>query len=265
MPILLPIAAASDRLPAEVIGIYSFPKSGNTWLRAIIAAGLGIDTKRLQRHIPDMYHGKIVEHPIIRNRKRYFFYKSHHKDLVTEHLGQAVKNDKVIYIYRHPLDVFVSYLNFASSTVNPGLSERFQFQFEKVEDLTAEQLDTLFEQFIFFGTLQPESVAFGSYFEHVAGAFELRKRGFPIHIMRYEDLKRDFVTTAGEMFAFIGLGDVDIEATYVEADKRTAENGKFFWKRQVENYRNYLSEAQIEKFNRIYRDRLVELGYGPAA
>lgn len=32
-----------------------------------------------------------------------------------------IKTDKIVYIYRHPLDVFLSYLNFASKNVNSKL------------------------------------------------------------------------------------------------------------------------------------------------
>ena len=248
-------------LPAEVIGLYSFPKSGNTWLRQIVASALEIPANMLHKYVTDMHYGKIMQNPFVYNGKRMYIYKSHHRQLVTEHKEQVIKNSKVVYIYRHPLDVFLSYINFLSKNVNSKAPTGIQFEIESVEKLTPDQLDSLFNVFIVFGTITPQNRVFGGYFEHVFGARVLKDQGFPIHIMRYEDLHSNFDETASEMLKFLEIKNIDVKNIQEEADKRTAQDGKFFWKRQAENYRNYLSEQQIAKFNNMYAEKMAYIGY----
>jgi Sulfotransferase domain len=252
-------------LLAEVIGLYSFPKSGNTWIRQIVASALGVPANQLHRYVTDMHYSKIMQHPFIYNNKRLYIYKSHHRQLVTEHKGQVIRNTKVVYIYRHPMDVFLSYVNFVSKNAGSKATTVFQFEIESVEKLTSEQLDTLFSVYMVFGTLTPHNRLFGGYFEHVFGAFALRDKGFPIHIMRYEDLHNDFEGTVAGMLKFLQIGSANLKDIFAEADRRTAQDGKFFWKRQAENYKNYLTEQQIGKFNKTFADQLKFLGYPVSA
>ena len=251
-------------LPSEVIGLYSFPKSGNTWLRQIVASALDIPANILHKYVTDMHNGKIMQNPFIYNGKRLYIYKSHHRQLVVEHKEQKIKNDKVVYIYRHPLDVFLSYINFLSKNVNSKAPTGLQFEIESVENLSPDQLDALYNVFLVYGTITPQNRVFGGYFEHIFSAFALRDQGFPIHILEYEDLHTDFAKTASGVLEFLDIKGVDVETTRQEADKRTAQDGKFFWKRQAENYKNYLSEAQIAKFNRMYPDNMKLIGYPTA-
>src|SRR5262245_23694951 len=125
----------NEDAPPCVVGLYSFPRSGNTWLRQIVASALDIPSNMLQRFVSDMAFGQICTHPITYEDRQWYFYKSHHKTLVKEHRGQPIRTDKVVYIYRHPLDVFLSYLNFASKNVNSKVGEKLQFQIDSVENL----------------------------------------------------------------------------------------------------------------------------------
>ena len=253
----------NDDLPTTVVGLYSFPRSGNTWLRQIVAAALDIPANMLQRFLSDMAYGPIVTHPVIFQDRQWYFYKSHHKSLVTEHRGQKIKTDKVVYIYRHPMDVFLSYLNFASKNVSSKVGQVLQFQIDSVEKLSKEQLAALFSVFMTYGTITPQNRAYGGYFEHVENAFALRASGADVHIIRYEDMLNNFGPTARGMFEFLGISIGDIEAVHGEADKRTAQDGKFFWKRQSKTHEEFLTKEQIDAFNKTFRDRLIAIGYPP--
>jgi hypothetical protein len=253
----------NDDLPTTVVGLYSFPRSGNTWLRQIVAAALDIPANMLQRFLSDMAYGPIVTHPVIYQDRQWYFYKSHHKSLVTEHRGQKIKTDKVVYIYRHPMDVFLSYLNFASKNVNSKVGQVLQFQIDSVEKLSKEQLAALFSVFMTYGTITPQNRAYGGYFEHVENAFALRASGADVHIIRYEDMLNNFGPTARGMFEFLGIPVGDIEAVHGEADKRTAQDGKFFWKRQSKTHEEFLTKEQIDTFNKTFHDKLVAIGYPP--
>jgi hypothetical protein len=256
-------AEQEQELPTCVVGLYSFPRSGNTWLRQIVASALDIPANMLQRFVTDMAFGQIVTHPVVYEDRQWYFYKSHHKSLVTEHRGQQIKTDKVLYIYRHPLDVFLSYLNFASKNVNSKISQKLPFQIETVETLSKEQLGAMFSVFMTYGTITPQNRAYGGYFEHVGNAFALRNSGMPVHVMRYEDMLNDFEPTARRMFEFLGMPNVDVEAVFGEADKRTAQDGRFFWKRQSKTHEQFLSREQIDSFNKTFHDKLVAIGYPP--
>jgi hypothetical protein len=256
-------ADSKEDMPTCVVGLYSFPRSGNTWLRQIVASALDIPANMLQRFVSDMAYGQIVTHPVIYEDQQWYFYKSHHKSLVTEHRGQTIRTDKIVYIYRHPLDVFLSYLNFASKNVNSKLGEVLQFQIDSVEKLSKEKLAALFSIYMSYGTITPQNRAYGGYFEHVGNAFALRDSGANIHIMRYEDLLNNFVPTARKMFEFLGIPVADIEAVHGEADKRTAQDGKFFWKRQSKVHEEFLTKEQISAFNMAFHDKLVAIGYPP--
>lgn len=248
---------------SQVVGLYSFPKSGNTWLRAIIAGATGMPMGPgvLQKYVTDTHYGKVMENPWQFQGRDWYFYKSHHKKLLESDDGQPLVTDKVIYIYRHPLDVFMSYLNFVSRNVSPNAGKGLPFQFDSVEDLTPEQFETLFGIYLEHATLVPQNKAFGGVFEHVANFRRLAETDLPVHILRYEDLYGDFEGIVGRMMAFLGLEDIDIESVYRTADRRTKQNGKFFWKRQAENFRNYLSQDQIDRFNTRWRSEMTSLGY----
>ena len=74
--------------------------------------------------------------------------------LSREAYGRAFANDLVLYIVRHPLDVFLSQLNYVSAnvTANPNI----MLPCNSVEDVIARgDLDLYFGAFSVFGTLQP--------------------------------------------------------------------------------------------------------------
>ena len=249
----------------SVIGLYSFPKSGNTWLRAVIAGltNMPTDSGALQKYVTDSHYGRVLENPWEYQGTEWFFYKSHHKALLTEHKGQEFTTDKIVYIYRHPLDVFVSYLNFISNNVSPQAGVSLGISFDRVEDLTPAQMEKLVSTFIAHGTLFPQNRQFGSIFENIANFRTLQRDVGNVHIVRYEDMIDNFHGEVKKIGEFIGLHDVDSVAAFEDADKRTSQNGKFFWKRQKENFRNFMTKEQIDRFWLVYKDEMESLGYAP--
>lgn len=249
----------------RVVGLYSFPKSGNTWLRAIVGSVLEIplEGEGLQKYLTDAHYGRVIENPWNFKEIDWFFYKSHRKELLTSHMDQDFETDQVVYIYRNPLDVFMSYLNFVSTNVSPNAGRALPFQFSSVDDLSSEQLNELFEIYLEHGTIVPQNKVFGSVFEHIHNFQRRADSGKKVHIIRYEDLMDDFQTTVRKMTLFLGLRGINLKRVYEAADKRTAQNGKFFWKRQKNNYMNYLSEDQVVRFYDRHGVTMTKLGYPP--
>lgn len=258
-----PAVAPAARPKTQVVGLYSFPKSGNTWLRAIIAEICGIPTSggALQKYVTDTHYGKAMENPWSFQGTDWYFYKSHHKKVLTDDAGEPMKTDKVVSIYRHPLDVFLSYLNFVSRNVSPNAGKSLPVQFDKVEDLTPEEMEMLFQIWLDHATLFPQNRKFGSIFEAAEGFRKQQRKGDPVHVIRYEDLKDDFAGTVAPMVEFLGIENADMDKVYQGADSRTQQNGKFFWKRSKKNYEKYLTEDQIARFEKKWAPELKSLGY----
>jgi hypothetical protein len=253
-------------LPERVVGLYSFPKSGNTWLRAIIAGLTGMPTGpgALHKYVTDSHYGPVTEHGWDFQGVRWYFYKSHFKALMTEDHGAPLQTDRVIHIRRHPLDVFLSYLNFVSKNVSPTAGRGLPFEFDRVEDLSAAEMEALFEIFLQHGTLIPANRAFGTVFEHAAAFRALARETGKVHMLRYEDLLDDFAAAVASICDFLGFRGVDLDAAYRLADRRTQQDGRFFWRRRKETFRDFLTEGQIARFHQRWHDQMVELGYPQA-
>lgn len=248
---------------AVVVGLYSFPKSGNTWLRAIIAGLTDMPSEPgvLQKYVTDSHYGKVIENPWNFQGRDWYFYKSHHKTVLTEHEDQTFVTDKILYIYRHPLDVFVSYLNFVSRNVSPKAGQSLPIHFDSVDDLTPDQMETLFAIFLENATLFPRNKAFGGVFEHIDSFKKLGATQDNVLVMRYEDLSDDFEKVVADICSFLDIEQPNTAAVYRYADHRTRQNGKFFWKRQKENFRTYLTDEQVARFTEKYAAEMQALGY----
>lgn len=247
----------------RVVGLYSFPKSGNTWLRAIVASITGIPEGpgSLHKYVTDTHYGPIREHSWEFQDIDWYFYKSHHKNVLTEDKEEQIHTDKILYIYRHPLDVFMSYLNFVSTNVSPQAGKHLPIQFDKVEDLKPDELETLFAIYLEHVTLFPRNKTFGSQFENIQNFKDMQEYGRKVHILRYEDLSENFEEEVKSICNFLEFKDIDFASVFKSADNRTKQNGKFFWKRKTGTYKEFLTEDQIARFETAHAAELTTLGY----
>lgn len=234
----------------KLIGVYSYPKSGNTWVRVILGNVMGKNALQ----IPDLHKQRLEDAKPFNGLR---FFKHHAGRNLKMWQGQKLETDHVIHIRRNPLDVFMSYLNFISDNVTGTAPIRFP----SVEAIHGTDLfDLYFHTFIVTGQF---SVVFGhttrSYFDH--NQFWLTQTEVPVTHLRYEDMLDDPLTAMAPVAKLIGVDDETMSNALAKAAEKTKPNGKFFWKQQAKNYVNYLSDAQIEQFLKYRGEDSAALGY----
>jgi hypothetical protein len=87
----------------------SYPRSGNTWLRAVIAEIMfgdsGANIAELDRYVPDIYVPQLATNVV---PAEFHVIKTHEP----YHHQQRMRLQRVIYIFRDPRDVAVSYYRY---------------------------------------------------------------------------------------------------------------------------------------------------------
>jgi hypothetical protein len=166
--------------------IVSYPKSGNTWVRFLLAnllaPGKTITFRNIDNYVPDIYKcaGTLED----RRGPRYI--KSHHPCYELY--------PKLIYIYRDGRDALVSYYHYASGK---------------------RKFTGTFAEFLF----SPFASRFSSWREHVEGACEFASK-FPnrILMLQYEEMLKNPSAGAASISVFLELAcDDQVIARAVEA------------------------------------------------
>ena len=161
------------RIRPDDVFIVSYPRSGNTWVRFLIANLLAPDEKitfrNIENYVPSIY--KSADTLDAREGRRYI--KSHNPCYELY--------PKLIYVYRDGRDALVSYYYYATGkNVFSGT----------------------FEDFIF----SPFVEQFTSWKEHIARAREFASK-YPdrILILRYEEMLTSTLPALTSISAFLGL------------------------------------------------------------
>jgi hypothetical protein len=248
------------------VGIYSFPKSGNTWMRQIIAALFFNDIGS----IPDIYTRPIQEArpATLSDGRQLRFFKSHARHMVEKRADQVVPHAAIIYIMRHPLDVFLSYLNFLrEDVVGKSAAMPFLIPIKSVDDLIGSgEIEMFMDAYILYGTPRPLYALSGGWFENSEyfwGKQYLIQNGEPVPVicLRYEDMVQDTLKTLEPVRNFLSVSEDVLEKKLQLAARRTKVDGSFYWKQRPGLYREMLPPKLIEKFARYHGDRTARLGY----
>ena len=247
----------------NLIGIYSFPKSGNTWVRHIISA-LFSSTPELC--CPNIYEEGLPTRYIQLPRadanssqsKRFAFYKSHGFQPIYLHDGVRLQHRAFIYVIRHPLDVFMSYLNYELSVVG---GKFFELKYKSVDEvIAANDLDLFFSTFCVLGTVRPSFMDAGSWMLHVK-YWILTRQAIPVILLRYEELVSDPIKALNELCGFLAVGEKQLIEALSIANKATQIDGAFFWRRNNGGYRDFLTKDQIARFYRLHGEIAQAAGY----
>jgi len=254
----------------KLIEISSYPKSGNTWTRTLVRellkgctgtdVELPLSVHKEKSDIREM--GKPVALP--GTQETFLFYKSHVVN------SPGLTPDCILYIYRHPLDVFLSSLNFLYHRSKNLPKKRNDELFlngrpKPVEQIVADgEMNFYFDRFCddlgvsFYRDMLGDKA---NYFDHV---FDAMERDNSV-VMRYEDLLEDTDSVIkAKASEATGYDFVDTKINFAKVDADTVNNSKrknFFWKATKGTRFEMLSDEQIAAFETKYKDKLARLGY----
>lgn len=227
------------------IFVVSYPRSGNTWLRFLLANMVGFDTGRaidffsVREFVPDVH---------IRDQRQ-ILDELPSPRLIKSHSPYNADYPRVVYLVRDGRDVYPSYYDY--------LTRKGQFQGSFTEFLQAEKLP------------------YGLWHEHVEGWLD-RARSVDLLLVRYEDLLRNTREQLERVALFVGSDtdparlDYAIERSSLSQMRQLEETkGRPYGSPEAHFVRHGKSRKWVEVFGEadkeIMQDRanavLGQLGY----
>lgn len=279
----------------DVIWVASYPKSGNSWVHDVLrTAGKRWGFPPGPMDIYDMMHSgrrpeicapvlpAISPGPcsVLKTHARY-----NNTGQLHSFEDMPLRTVAFIYVYRNPLDLLLSYVNFtrleyASNPTEQYRNSLFRSLFGMSDAPTPEEwsaltldemprdvLDHALRVFSDRGLTLPTCFPNTPWSSHVRSWLEAR-RDFPSVILRYEDCIADS-SAFDPMAQFFQFGADDIHKALESSAKRTAiavASGTtaeriFYNKMQAYYYPSYFSPDCVRHFVEAHRDVLVEFGY----
>lgn len=234
--------------------IASYPRSGNTLARVALSRILlgPSEQPRLDENFPEYVFGRQFKMYGTSFRGRegpVSFVKTHWKQ------PAEIDNSKMLggfYLVRHPIDVFLSGMNYLF--INSAGNESFRSYFEgsiprRVEDLHASgQLEKYMTRFIEDRGLRPFSNISGTWIENVVGWSRAAEAG-SVRVERYEN----FIAHLNEMMSIV-LSSAGIQVPFdrfekgiIDAKNSTKPDGGFFWRGSTDTKSEFFSASRIKE------------------
>ncbi|WP_420456406.1 sulfotransferase domain-containing protein [Rubrivirga sp.] len=278
---------------ADVIWLASYPKSGNTWTRALLAGYFGegaFDLNHLGADValgglrslgdllgvdPHLFH----PHELLEYRPeaaRQLARDVADRDVPAIHKLHSANHPtgrgtpvfpagagRALYVVRNPLDVAASWAPFFGVTLDQAVETLSD------EGFVLNQLRGRFREIL------PETLL--SWSGHVRSWLDAP--GVPVHVLRYEDLQADAPAAFAEALRFIGHDpdparvEAAVEAAQFDRlQAREAEEGfrehtpraraPFFRKGKSGGWREELTPEQARRVVADHREVMQRLGYG---
>jgi hypothetical protein len=253
----------------KIVWIASYPKSGNTWVRYLLANllhGPIISSRQVEQVVPDI--NKTSTHYNVLPFGEIFFLKTHWK--YEKILSTNYETAGAIYIFRNPLDIIASHVNYFMLAKNPKERNNFVDQFIRSE-----------------GFPRWETLGFGTWTENVEG-WVFQKKTFPCIALKYENMIADCsdavlrlceflrlnkneseIKKAIELSSFINLRSMEESEVLsgsdgifkYEHEHKKAAQFRFMHKGKTGKFRKLLSKVQIEKAIDKFGYTMKKLGY----
>lgn len=247
----------------HVVWLASYPKTGSTWLREIIASIITQDAKG-KAAIPSFQNVWSADYPTYTLwGEPTTIIKTH---LYPEHramLRPQLSLKAAVLIRRHPLDILLSALNYAMVREE---KDAFLNNVPKtVENIIADgEFPHYIESF-------RETDGF-PWFSGPSGGLSLfadrwrdHMKDHKYHEICYEELFSDPESHVHALLAFFEQESTpgSVERIMKQADRRTSQNGKFFWKRRAYNFQELLPETLVDLFYDRCQAQILGSGYDP--
>ncbi|XP_076915598.1 flavonol 4'-sulfotransferase-like [Bidens hawaiensis] len=271
------IASAQQSFKARPSDVFlcSFPKSGTTWLKALVFAITTrdkFDTISNSPLLTNLPHNclpfleKQLEQ-IVANQKNNLNTMHVATHLPYNCLPQSIlaSNCKMVYIYRNVKDVMVSYYHFAREIAKLS-----------IEDAPFEEAFDDFCQGITLG---------GSYWDHILGYWKASlEKPETILLLKYEDMKKEPTANVKRLADFIGcpftieeekadvmeniiklcsfenLSNLQVNQSGCSNGVLAIENRLYFRKAKDGDWKNYFTDELIEKIDKLIDEKLGATG-----
>jgi hypothetical protein len=188
------------------------------------------------------------------------FVKTHNAHVVDPYSGPLITLELTagaIYVLRNPLDIVISYSHHTGETID-----------ESIEILNSPNAGIR-------NTSQNVYTLFRSWSQHVASWTARAHPG--LHVVRYEDMINEPEETFGRVSAFLGMKPPHerllraIQRCRFEELRKQEEtfgfkerlHGRFFREGRAGQWREILTEAQIQRIVDAHRPTMQRFGYFP--
>jgi hypothetical protein len=277
----------------HIIWIASYPKSGNTWVRAFIhnllkeisgESGSPQDINRMHEHtaweVPAAPFEQVLGKPIARalqveiararpevqrqiaSEKTFPFFVKTHLCLGNDYGYPTINLDATlaaICVVRNPLDIAISYSHHSGQSIDATIAS-----------MATRGLKTP-------GTERDVYEVLGSWSQNVASWIGLTAR--PVHVMRYEDLFANPERTFMALARFLRLTPPDdqlksavAKSSFVELSEQETEHGfnekpptakRFFREGRAGQWRQILTQKQARDICVAHAPMMQRFGYLP--
>ncbi|KAG8545794.1 hypothetical protein GDO81_020291 [Engystomops pustulosus] len=240
--------------------LVTYPKSGTVWSQQILSLIFNEGHRNGTENIDNMTRVPWIEY----NIHNMDFSSRPSPRLFSTHLPYYLmprdlrfRTGKIIYVCRNPKDVMVSFYHFYK--LNPRIKHTINW--EKFIDL-----------------YMSGKVLGGSWFNHVRGWYT-HKEDFSILFMTYEEMKKDLRSAVQKICKFVDI-NLNEEAIDTVVEKATFKNmkqdplanykflsydlldqskGEFLRKGIVGDWKNTMTVAQSENFDKVYKEKIGDL------
>ncbi|XP_037699927.1 amine sulfotransferase-like [Choloepus didactylus] len=241
--------------------IITYPKSGTIWTQQILSLIYFEGHRNKSENVETLTRAPFIEY----NVRRVDFSKRASPRIFCSHIpyylapkGLKNKKAKIVYVYRNPKDVLISYYYFTNLVVSLQATEN-------VEQFMKRFLDG--------------KVVGSLWFDHIRGWYE-HKHDFNILFMKYEDMKKDLRSSVLKLCSFLEkelseevLDVVVRQATFqnMKSDPQAnyddilkdeigtrTDDGHFLRKGTVGDWKYHLTVEQNERFDRVFQRNMKD-------